>query len=48
MGFLNCSEGRMVTVPLVSKVLPEAEGKDEQCWEATLNTFRETRNGEWP
>lgn len=31
----------------VSRVLPGAERKDEQCWEATLNTFRETRNGEW-
>lgn len=52
-------ERRMVIVPLawvppgesiqnVSRVLPGAEGKDEQCWEAAQNTFRETRNGEWP
>lgn len=53
------TERRLVTVPLawlppseniqkVSRVLPGAERKDEQCWEATLNTFRETQNEEWP
>lgn len=52
------TEKRMVTVPLdwlpsgeniqnVSRILPGAERKDEQRWEATLNTFRETQNGEW-